>query len=86
MGGNISTKSCEFIKTIYNDNLLDYIETRNMIVKLDSTNTQNLMEVVKSILEFEADWMEYKSNIYTQIGNSYKSRANLITNRIDNER
>ena len=44
------------------------------------------MEVVKSILEFEADWMEHKSNIYTQIGSSYKSRANLITNRIDNER
>ena len=86
MGGNISTRSCEFIKTLYNDGLLDYIETRNVIVKLDSKNTQNLMEVVKSILEFEADWMEYKSNIYTQIGSSYKSRANLITNRIDNER
>ena len=83
MGGNISTKSCEFIKTLYNDGLLDYIETRNMIVKLDQNNTKNLMEVVKSILEFESDWMSYKSQTYTQIGNSYRERAELLRGRLE---
>ena len=83
MGGNISTKSCEFIKTLYNDGLLDYIETRNMIVKLDQNNTKNLMEVVKSILEFESDWMSYKSQTYTQIGNSYRERAELLRRRLE---
>jgi hypothetical protein len=83
MGGNISTKSCEFIKTLYNDGLLDYIETRNMIVKLDQNNTKNLMEVVKSILEFESDWMSYKSQTYTHIGNSYRERAELLRGRLE---
>lgn len=83
MGGNISTRSCDFIKTLYNDGLLDYIETRNMIVKLDSSNTQNLMEVVKSILEFESEWMSYKSQTYTRVGNEYRERAELLKGRLE---
>lgn len=82
MGGNISTKSCEFIKSLYNDNLLDYIETRNIIVKLNSLNIENLTEVIKSIIEFESEWMFYKSQIYSQISNVYHTRAESLMNRL----
>ena len=35
MGGNIGKKSIEFINELYNLKLLDFIETRNVILKLN---------------------------------------------------
>lgn len=85
MGGNISNKSCEFIKQLYEENILDYIETRNVIVKLNDHNINNLQDAVKSILIFETEWLKYKSVFYGNISNEYLTRSILLNNRIDNE-
>lgn len=81
MGGNISSKSDKFIKKTYSENLLDFIETRNIIVKLNDINVQYLPSLIKNVLLFESEWLNYKSNHYTSIGQEYMDRSNLIKNR-----
>ena len=82
MGGNVSSKSENFIKKLYNQNLLDYIETRNVIIKLNKNNTKCLPSLIKSVLLFESEWLQYKADYYNGIGKEYTDRSNLIINRI----
>tara|TARA_B100001059_G_scaffold127643_1_gene127518 strand:+ start:144 stop:896 length:753 start_codon:yes stop_codon:yes gene_type:complete len=82
MGGNISFKSEDFIKKLYKKNLLDYIETRNIIIKLNDKNVKNILPVIKSSLLFESKWLQYKANHYNKLGKEYIDRSNIIINRI----
>ena len=82
MGGNISVKSKDFVKSLYNKKLLDKIETRNIIFKLNRNNTKNLEEAVKKALSFESMWLRTKSSYYMSIGNSYLNRASILDDRI----
>lgn len=83
MGGNISKRSLPFIKELFNDNLLDYIETRNMIIKLSTENIEKLDEVLTSIILFESKWLEFKSNKYSSISEQYRKRAILLKSRLE---
>ena len=82
MGGNISVKSKDFVKGLYDKKSLDKIETRNIIFKLNKNNTQNLEEAVKKALSFESLWLRTKSSYYMNIGNSYLNRASELDDRI----
>ena len=82
MGGNISVKSKDFVKKLYDKKLLDKIETRNIIFKLNKNNVDNLEEAVKKALSFESLWLRTKSSYYMNIGNSYLNRASLLDDRI----
>ena len=82
MGGNISSKSSKFIKKLYKEKLLKYIETRNVIIKLNNKNINNIASIIKSSLIFESKWLQYKANYYNKIGKEYADRSNLILNRI----
>ena len=64
MGGNISNKSVGFVKKLFEEKLLDYIETRNVIMKLTDSNVNNLNDLVKSALLFESLWLKFKANKY----------------------
>ena len=46
LGGNVSTKSVNFIRKMYFDNLLDKIETRNVVIKLNDENIENLEKII----------------------------------------
>ena len=81
MGGNISVKSKDFVKSLYNKKLLDKIETRNIIFKLNKNNVNNLEDAVKKALSFESLWLRTKSSYYMSIGNSYLNRANILDER-----
>jgi methylmalonyl-CoA mutase cobalamin-binding subunit len=82
MGGNISSKSSAIIKKLYEGNLLESIETRNVIIKLNSKNIKNITPVIKSSLLFESKWLQYKANQYNKIGKEYIDRSKLILNRL----
>ena len=82
MGGNISSKSSKFVKKLYKEKLLEYIETRNVIIKLNNKNINNIASIIKSSLIFESKWLQYKTNYYNKIGKEYTDRSNLILNRI----
>ena len=82
MGGNISSKSSKFVKKLYKEKLLKYIETRNVIIKLNNKNINNIASIIKSSLIFESKWLQYKANYYNKIGKEYTDRSILILNRI----
>lgn len=82
MGGNISPTSSKFIKKMYDSKLLNYIETRNIIIKLSDKNCNNISEVIKSSLMFESEWLEYKSNVHSRISEKYINRSTQIKNRL----
>lgn len=82
MGGNISPKSSTFIKLMYDKKLLQYIETRNVIIKLNDENSNNIPTMIKSALLFESDWLQYKSDYHTKISEKYKNRLSQLTNRM----
>ena len=82
MGGNISVNSKDFVKKLYNKKLLDKIETRNIIFKLNKNNVENLEDAVKKALSFESLWLRTKSSYYMNIGNSYLNRASELDDRI----
>ncbi len=60
MGGSITTKAKSFIKRLYDLKLLDYIETRNIEIKLSEKNLNNLNILITKSFEFETLWLEYK--------------------------
>ena len=82
MGGNISLKSNNVINRLYNNKKLNYIETRNVIIKLNDSNVKNIPKVIKESLLFESDWLQYKSNYYNNLGKQYTDRSDLILKRL----
>ena len=80
MGGNLSPKSVEFISKLKNENLIDYIETRNVIIKVgDISEIEN---DIQSAIEFETIWLDYKSKKYKEISDSYYSRSQTLKERL----
>jgi len=81
MGGNISVKSSEFIQEMFTQGLLDRIETRNIVIELNSTNINNIESIIQKSLDFEIEWMEYKLNQFSSLTEEYFSRIQLLSNR-----
>tara|TARA_B100001059_G_C17739093_1_gene530579 strand:- start:234 stop:1019 length:786 start_codon:yes stop_codon:yes gene_type:complete len=81
MGGNISFKSEKFINKLYDLEILDRIETRNIIFDLNKKVINNLDIALNLALSFESLWLRSKSSYYMNISNSYLERANIIDER-----
>jgi len=62
MGGNLNIKSFDFIKKLYNKNLLDYVETRNVKVKLSDLFLNDFKDNLTKMLLFEMEWITLKNN------------------------
>lgn len=82
MGGNINKQSIVFIEKLYRENLLDFIETRNIIIELDTAFNNDLDTVIKKALIFESFWLEFKANKYLTQGKEYMDRAKQVKERI----
>ena len=82
MGGNIGHSSTRFLEDLVADNLLDKIETRNVIVDLAKSGTKDMDDLIKNALLFESQWMQYKAQFYNNIGESYNKRSKTILDRI----
>lgn len=78
MGGNVNVKSSNFVKLLYNENLLDYIETRNIKVKLSDDFLNNFEENLSNMLEFEKEWLMLKYDTLLQLSNDDKKRLDNI--------
>lgn len=81
MGGNISVKSSKFIQEMFTQGLLDRIETRNIVIELNSTNINNIENIIQKSLDFEIEWIEYKLNQFSSLTEEYSSRIQLLNNR-----
>lgn len=81
LGGNISIKSISFIEKMYAKNLLDRIETRNVVIGLSDKNINCLESTIKQSLDFEVELLNYKYKNLTSICNEYSNRISILTNR-----
>ena len=81
LGGNISTKSSEFIKNMFEKKLLDRIETRNVVIGLNQNNIQIVETVIKKALEFEILILQKKYTESLACNEDYKKRIDLLDNR-----
>ena len=78
MGGNLNINSFNFIKNLYDKKLLDYIETRNVKVKLSDGFLNNFKENLSSMLEFESEWLTCKYDDLTQLSKDDKKRLDNL--------
>ena len=81
MGGNINTDSKDFIERLYKSNLLDYIETRNVKVKLSDSFLDNYSQNLSNMLEFESSLLKYKSSTLDLLSMNDKKRLDNLRTR-----
>jgi len=82
LGGSISVKSKEFIKRLYEQNLLDYIETRYIIMELDSQFFETFDESITASHTFELAWMKHLSDKYTKVLEPLNKRVTMALPRV----
>jgi len=78
MGGNLNINSFDFIKELYDKDLLDYIETRNVKVKLSDEFLNNFKENLSNMLEFESEWLTCKYDDLIQLSKDDKKRLDNL--------
>jgi 3-dehydroquinate synthase len=83
LGGSISTKSKEFIKGLYEKNLLDYIETRYVIMELSTEFFETFDDAIHMSHKFELEWMKYLSTKYTDVVEPLNNRIQMAQKRIN---
>tara|TARA_R110002012_G_scaffold50835_2_gene131489 strand:+ start:9046 stop:9789 length:744 start_codon:yes stop_codon:yes gene_type:complete len=81
LGGNLSTKSSNFISQIFREGLLNRVETRNVIIELNEDNVKSLSETIQKVLDFELSWLENKNEKYNAIMEDCVYRSELLRNR-----
>tara|TARA_Y100001972_G_scaffold90146_1_gene110327 strand:+ start:1436 stop:2170 length:735 start_codon:yes stop_codon:yes gene_type:complete len=77
MGGNLNVNSLDFIKSLYDKKLLDYVETRNVKVKLTKDFLENYSDNLTQMVRFEIDWLNLKT---TQLQSLFKKDIKRISN------
>jgi hypothetical protein len=82
MGGNISINSCSFIKELFQNRLIDKIETRNIVVAINDNVVNDLEKTLSHVIQYEIDWLQFKSLNHSSISNAYDERINSLKNRI----
>lgn len=81
LGGSVSTRSTKFIKDMYTKNLLDRVETRNVVIGLNKNNIITIDNVIQKALDFEIEWLNYKLSISSKLSAEYSERIGLLKNR-----
>lgn len=81
MGGNISIKSVNFIKKMFEQGLLNKIETRNVVIELRDDTINKIDDCIKKALSFEIEWLKYKYDISTRLSTDYFHRMKMLEDR-----
>lgn len=82
MGGALSKATKPFVERMFKKGLLDYIETRFIIMKLNSELFDLWDEAIQTSHEFELKWTQYLADRAALVNNSLNSRLNLIQSRV----
>ena len=82
MGGALSKATKPFVERMFKKGLLDYIETRFVIMKLNSELFELWDEAIQTSHEFEMKWTQYLADRAALVNNSLNSRLNLIQSRV----
>lgn len=80
LGGAISTRSIDFIRTLNNEKLLDKFETRKVVFHADAVTKGT--EIFQKALEFELLWLKSKRRYYSRIKEEDESRIAMLEKRL----
>ncbi len=87
MGGSITPESKIFILKLFKKNLLDFIETRNIEIKLSDKSINNLDKIILKAFEFEIELLKIRVKVIQKIdpflAKEYKKRIVEINKRIN---
>jgi hypothetical protein len=83
LGGSISSKSKEFIRHLYDQNILDYIETRYIIMKLDPTFFDTFDDAIVTSHQFELEWMQHLYAKYSDMSSGFHTRMQMAQARVN---
>jgi broad specificity phosphatase PhoE len=83
LGGSISSKSKEFIRHLYDQNILDYIETRYIIMKLDPTFFDTFDDAIVTSHQFELEWMQHLYTKYSDMSAGFHTRMQMAQARVN---
>ena len=61
LGGSITPKSQKFIKFLFDKKFLNFIETRNIEIKLTDKSIENLYEIIPLAFQFEIEWLKIRA-------------------------
>ena len=85
MGGSITPLSKNFIEDLYNKKLLNYIETRNIEIKLSRKTLDNLDNIIIKGFHFEKEWLKKRAQFIKKVdpflANEYQKRIKAIIKR-----
>ena len=88
MGGSLTPHSLEFVKKLYNNNLLDRVETRNIEIKLNNHVIKNFKKIIIKAFNFELEWIRFNHKREANKKNKIKSdsldRIKELKTRIKN--
>lgn len=85
MGGSITPLSKNFIEDLYNKGLLNYIETRNIEIKLSRKTLVNLDYIISKSFHFEKEWLKKRAQLIKKVdpflAKEYQKRIIAINKR-----
>ena len=87
MGGSITPVSKIFISKLYKKKLLNFVETRNIEIKLSNKSLKDLDKIILKAFEFEIELLKIRIKTIQKIdpflAKEYKKRIFEINNRIN---
>ena len=89
LGGAITVDSIKFIQKLHKKNLLDFFETRYIIIStklMEPTDNGTMQKIIYLSNLFELNWLKYLSNRYCDYTSKYLPRISMIENRVANTR
>lgn len=81
LGGNVSVKSSKFIEKMYQSNLLNRVETRNVVIELNDHNVPNINVVIQEAINFEIMLLKNKLQNTSYLSEDYIRRIELLSLR-----
>ena len=78
MGGSITQNSKKFIKLLFSNRNLNYVETRNIEIELSKKSFKNFEKLIAESFKFEIEWLKFR------IKNN-KNLPNNVSRRGDNQ-
>lgn len=84
MGGSVDISSYDFIRYLYKNNLIDKVETRYIVFKVNDNFLNNFDECIIQAHNFDYEYMNTLLNLGTMDIKQYSDRRDFIKKRIDN--
>ena len=76
-----------FVRKLFNHNLLDSVETRNVEIKLNKKVLKNFKDIIIDVFNFELEWIKFNqknNSSRNKIKNDSVSRIRELKKRLKN--